>query len=362
MNIFVTNPDPHKAATELPDKHVVKMPLETCQMLSIIYSKWYYDWGNDLLPKKDGTPYNTEKGAFRGHPCTIWAAENIYNNVTTDNLNTIDSWSAKTTDGALVTSFADDLVNISADKLIYIDVAENDSVLYASASIKDEVTNINAEGLVANVDKASVIATEATLSDAIAYINDDVSSVASVAGTFELSAATILEVTGKDITVMEAKATMAATNAPQSSSLNVFDEADYVLEGVEESLVSTLGSVHANNADLDQAIELSATGYVNTITFDFSQEFNDLSVFEASVATSDKIQPAIASYNIVDSLPNITVAPAELLENATSYEVDSSIIGKLTVSEAVTYFEHSNYESPTEQGPDFVVEEIVSQI
>ena len=36
MNIFVTNPDPHKSATELPDKHVVKMPLETCQMLSII--------------------------------------------------------------------------------------------------------------------------------------------------------------------------------------------------------------------------------------------------------------------------------------------------------------------------------------
>ena len=44
-----------------------------------LYSKWYFNWGNDLLPKKDGTPYNTEKGAFRGHPCTIWAAQNIYN-------------------------------------------------------------------------------------------------------------------------------------------------------------------------------------------------------------------------------------------------------------------------------------------
>ena len=50
------------------------MPLESCQMLAVVYSKWYFkDWGNDLLPKKDGTPYNTEKGAFRGHPCTIWA-------------------------------------------------------------------------------------------------------------------------------------------------------------------------------------------------------------------------------------------------------------------------------------------------
>ena len=79
MNIFVTDPDPVKSAEVLPDKHVVKMPLETCQMLAVVYSKWYYGWGNDLLPKKDGTPYSTEKGAFRGHPCTIWAAQSIAN-------------------------------------------------------------------------------------------------------------------------------------------------------------------------------------------------------------------------------------------------------------------------------------------
>ena len=79
MNIFVTDHDPVVSAEVLPDKHIVKMPLETCQMLAVVYSKWYYDWGNDLLPKKDGTPYNTEKGAFRGHPCTIWAAESIAN-------------------------------------------------------------------------------------------------------------------------------------------------------------------------------------------------------------------------------------------------------------------------------------------
>ena len=77
MNIFVTNPDPHVSARVLPDKHVVKMPLETCQMLSIIFSKWYYDWGEVL--KKDGTPYNTTKGAFRNHPCTVWAADSMYN-------------------------------------------------------------------------------------------------------------------------------------------------------------------------------------------------------------------------------------------------------------------------------------------
>ena len=53
MNIFVTHPDPHISAKVLPDKHVVKMPLETCQMLSIVFSHWYYDWGDDLVKKKD---------------------------------------------------------------------------------------------------------------------------------------------------------------------------------------------------------------------------------------------------------------------------------------------------------------------
>ena len=64
MNIFVTDPDPVKSAEVLPDKHVVKMPLETCQMLAVVFSKWYYNWGNELLPKKDGTPYNTEREHF----------------------------------------------------------------------------------------------------------------------------------------------------------------------------------------------------------------------------------------------------------------------------------------------------------
>ena len=79
MNIFVTDPCPHKSAEVLPDKHIVKMPLETCQMLAVVYSKWYFDWGDELLHKKDGNPYNTKKGAFRGHPCTVWAAEDVKN-------------------------------------------------------------------------------------------------------------------------------------------------------------------------------------------------------------------------------------------------------------------------------------------
>ena len=77
MNIFVTNQCPIQSARNLPDKHIVKMPLETCQMLSIIYSDWYYGVGK--LYKSDGTPYRTAHGAFRKHPCTQWAAESYWN-------------------------------------------------------------------------------------------------------------------------------------------------------------------------------------------------------------------------------------------------------------------------------------------
>jgi hypothetical protein len=77
MNIFVTDRCPVQSARNLPDKHIVKMPLETCQMLAIIYSDWYYGVGK--LYKKDGTPYATKHGAFRNHPCTQWAAASEYN-------------------------------------------------------------------------------------------------------------------------------------------------------------------------------------------------------------------------------------------------------------------------------------------
>ena len=77
MNIFVVDSCPVLSAAALPDKHIVKMPLETCQMISVIYSPWYYNWGT--IPKKDGLPYSTEKGAFRNHPCTQWAAKSHEN-------------------------------------------------------------------------------------------------------------------------------------------------------------------------------------------------------------------------------------------------------------------------------------------
>ena len=47
-------------------------------MLAIVCSdKWGHNFGT--LPRADGTPYATEKGAFRNHPCTIWANEFVTN-------------------------------------------------------------------------------------------------------------------------------------------------------------------------------------------------------------------------------------------------------------------------------------------
>ncbi|AEC53180.1 hypothetical cyanophage protein [Synechococcus phage S-CRM01] len=77
MNIFVVDKDPIIAAQLLPDKHVVKMPLETCQMVSVVYSHWYWNIGE--IYKKDGNPYSTKTGAFRNHPCTVWAAKSKEN-------------------------------------------------------------------------------------------------------------------------------------------------------------------------------------------------------------------------------------------------------------------------------------------
>jgi hypothetical protein len=60
MNIFVLDSDPEVAAQMLFDKHVVKMALETAQILSTI----------------NGGPY---KPTHEKHPCVIWASEAVDN-------------------------------------------------------------------------------------------------------------------------------------------------------------------------------------------------------------------------------------------------------------------------------------------
>jgi len=77
MNIFAVDRDPIAAARALPDRHVTKMILECAQMLSIVFSAHYWDIGEVM--KVDGTPFKTAKGAFKKHPCTMWAADSHYN-------------------------------------------------------------------------------------------------------------------------------------------------------------------------------------------------------------------------------------------------------------------------------------------
>ena len=61
MNIFVVDEDPQQAARDLCDKHVVKMPLESAQMLCTVLMEL------GVL----GVPYQP---SHRNHPCTRWAA------------------------------------------------------------------------------------------------------------------------------------------------------------------------------------------------------------------------------------------------------------------------------------------------
>lgn len=60
MNIFVLDINPINAARFHLDKHIVKMPLETAQILSTI----------------NGGPY---KPTHKNHPCTKWAMESRAN-------------------------------------------------------------------------------------------------------------------------------------------------------------------------------------------------------------------------------------------------------------------------------------------
>lgn len=61
MNIFVVDEDPQQAARDLCDKHVVKMPLESAQMLCTVLVELGVA----------GVPY---RPSHLNHPCTRWAA------------------------------------------------------------------------------------------------------------------------------------------------------------------------------------------------------------------------------------------------------------------------------------------------
>ena len=71
MNIFYFDDDPYVAAQAQPDKLLVKMPLETAQMLCTAHRLV----GCDDYTEK----HKLYKKAYMNHPCTIWARKNQAN-------------------------------------------------------------------------------------------------------------------------------------------------------------------------------------------------------------------------------------------------------------------------------------------
>lgn len=69
MNIFILDNDPKKAARYHSDKHVVKMILETAQLLSTAHYEL------------DGPHEKLYKPTHKNHPCAIWTRETKANYV-----------------------------------------------------------------------------------------------------------------------------------------------------------------------------------------------------------------------------------------------------------------------------------------
>lgn len=86
MNIFALSDNPEIAAEQLIDKHIIKMPTETCQMLhtNILYLKYVQVYGKEpslrelkAFHKEIGS--KLMKPAMLNHPSTIWARHSLAN-------------------------------------------------------------------------------------------------------------------------------------------------------------------------------------------------------------------------------------------------------------------------------------------
>ena len=86
MNIFVLDSNPVTAAIQQLDKHVVKMPTETCQMLhtNMLFTMFKSVYGfepslKELKQFHTQTNSNLMKPAMLNHPSTIWARQSLHN-------------------------------------------------------------------------------------------------------------------------------------------------------------------------------------------------------------------------------------------------------------------------------------------
>ena len=86
MNIFALSKSPSQSAIEMLDKHIIKMPTETCQMLHTNITYMLYVQAHNKEPslaelkafhKKTGS--ELMKPAMLNHPSTIWARHSLDN-------------------------------------------------------------------------------------------------------------------------------------------------------------------------------------------------------------------------------------------------------------------------------------------
>lgn len=73
MNLFILDTNPEKCAEYHCDKHVVKMPTETAQMISFVYHDKEL-WQNNIPDCIMGFSKTHYK-----HPCSIWIRESLSN-------------------------------------------------------------------------------------------------------------------------------------------------------------------------------------------------------------------------------------------------------------------------------------------
>ena len=97
MNIFVTSESPTVSAQVLPDKHIVKMPLEAAQLLcTAVWIDEVLGFVPRALNREESAVLNAEKAKIKhlpmeerpltpylpmmyNHPCTIWTRSSLDN-------------------------------------------------------------------------------------------------------------------------------------------------------------------------------------------------------------------------------------------------------------------------------------------
>lgn len=86
MNIFALSRCPVESAQQMLNKHVVKMPTETCQMLhtNALFNEFADRYGYEPTLKRlkeyhEETESILMKPAMLNHPSTIWARQNVHN-------------------------------------------------------------------------------------------------------------------------------------------------------------------------------------------------------------------------------------------------------------------------------------------